>query len=36
MERSYLNGLAEALGIGAEERDRMEAEVAATKRDGAQ
>lgn len=36
MERSYLNGLAEELGIEAEERDRIEAEVAATRRDGAQ
>lgn len=35
MERSYLNGLAEALGIGADERERIEAEVAQAKRGGA-
>lgn len=36
MERSYLNGLAEALGIDAEERERIEAEAAAARREGTQ
>lgn len=36
MERSYLNGLAEALGIEPAERDRIEAEVAEAKRQGSQ
>lgn len=36
MERSYLNGLAEALGISPAERDRIEAEVAEARRQGAQ
>lgn len=31
MARSYLNGLAEALNIGSQERDRMEAEAAAAR-----
>lgn len=31
MARGYLNGLAEALGIGSEERDRMEAEASAAR-----
>ena len=35
-ERSYLSGLGRALGMGAEGRERGEAEVAGTKRDGAQ